>query len=143
MSEENRHPRGGEDIEIQLRWSDEDKLGHVNNARIITLMEEARYRWSRSDPSADRFASGLVVASLQVDYVKPVYYEPTLTIRVGVSRIGTKSFSVRHIAYQQGVTVFDGSTVMVTLAEGGVASRALNEAEREWLGGQLFEGHEN
>ena len=32
------------EFEMQLRWSDQDALGHVNNARVITLMEEARIR---------------------------------------------------------------------------------------------------
>ena len=77
-------------------------------------------------------------ASLQVVHVKQVDCEPTLTIRVDISRIGTKSLSVRHIAYQQEAIVFDGSTVMVTLAEDGVDPRAMNESEREWLGGQLL-----
>jgi xanthine dehydrogenase iron-sulfur cluster and FAD-binding subunit A len=27
---------------VQLRWSDQDVFGHVNNARIVTVIEEAR-----------------------------------------------------------------------------------------------------
>lgn len=138
MSQRTPQPVGGEDIEIQLRWSDEDKLGHVNNARIITLMEEARYRWSRKDRDPQRFNHGTVVASLEVNYFKPLYYEDRIIMRVGISRIGTKSYTVRHIAYQQGVPVFDGTVVMVPLAEDGVSSRPMNPSEREWMQRQLI-----
>ena len=28
------------EVGLQLRWSDEDRYGHVNNARLLTLTEE-------------------------------------------------------------------------------------------------------
>lgn len=138
MSKAPRDPVGGQELQIQLRWSDEDKLGHVNNAKIITLMEEARYRWSRRDDDPRRLPQGTVVASLRVDYFKPLYYRDAITMRVGISRIGNKSYTVRHLAYQDGVLSFDGSTVMVPLAEDGVSSRPINDTEREWMQSQLM-----
>lgn len=138
MSEESTQPVGGQDIELQLRWSDEDKRGHVNNARVVTLMEEGRVRWSRSDMDSSHFPHGLVVAAMNVSYLKPLYYEPSIIMRVGVSRIGTKSYTLRHIAYQNGEAVFDGSVVMVPMAEDGVSSRALSDSERAWMTGQLM-----
>lgn len=32
------------EFDIELRWSDQDLLGHVNNAKLMTLAEEARIR---------------------------------------------------------------------------------------------------
>ena len=32
------------ETELQLRWSDQDAYGHVNNGRLVTLAEEARVR---------------------------------------------------------------------------------------------------
>jgi len=118
---------------LQLRWSDQDALGHVNNARIVTLMEEARIRWTREDGNTGRFEFGTVVASIRVDYKKPLYYQPEMMIRMGISRVGNKSFTVRGIGYQDGQPVFDSTTVMVPLAADGVSSRALTELERRWL----------
>ncbi|WP_152426005.1 acyl-CoA thioesterase [Paeniglutamicibacter gangotriensis] len=120
-------------VAMELRWSDQDALGHVNNARIITLMEEARIRWMRGGESNKRFGFGTVVASLQVDYLRPLHYGPDFLIRLGTVRIGTKSFTVRLVGMQHGVKVFDGTTVMVPLAEDGVSSRALDQDERSWL----------
>ena len=31
--------------EVGVRWSDMDAFGHINHARMVTLMEEARIAW--------------------------------------------------------------------------------------------------
>lgn len=121
------------DMELQLRWSDEDALGHVNNARVVTLMEEARIRWTQPRGKSGRFPFGTVVASLQLNYLRPLYYQPTMIVQLSVVRIGTKSFSLRHVGIQDGQPVFDGVSVMVPLAEDKVSSRAINDLERAWL----------
>lgn len=127
------------EFEMQLRWSDQDALGHVNNARVLTLMEEARIRWSRSASAGPGFEHGLVVASLSVDYLRQVEYTPTLLMRIGVVRIGTKSFTVRHVGLVDGQAVFDGTTVMVPLGPDGVSPRALDAPERRWLEGSMMD----
>lgn len=126
------------EVLLQLRWSDQDALGHVNNARIVTLMEEARIRWTREDGNTGRFEYGTVVASINIDYLRPLYYQPEMLIRMGISRVGNKSFTVRGIGYQDGEQVFDSTTVMVPLAQDGKSARALNDIERDWLGKSLI-----
>jgi acyl-CoA thioester hydrolase len=122
------------EVTLQLRWSDQDLLGHVNNARIVTLMEEARVRWSRRQLAEhESFGGGLVVASLTVDYLRQLDYRPDMTVLVGVVRIGNRSFTVRHMGYQDGELAFDGKTVMVPLAEDRTSSRELTDAERDAL----------
>lgn len=128
------------EMEVELRWSDIDGLGHVNNARVVTLMEEARVRWTRPRGPAGRFPHGTVVASLKLDYLRPLYYQPSMIIQLSVVRIGTKSFSLRHQGFQDGHPVFDGTSVMVPLAEDQLSSRALNDLERAWLESALIVG---
>lgn len=31
--------------DVPVRWSDMDAFGHINHARMVTLMEEARIQW--------------------------------------------------------------------------------------------------
>ena len=45
--------------EVQLRWSDPDMLGHVNHARALSLLEDARL--AMQDPDPER-RSGLILA---------------------------------------------------------------------------------
>ncbi|MBG6085139.1 acyl-CoA thioesterase [Zhihengliuella flava] len=127
------------DITLQLRWSDQDANGHLNNARVVTLMEESRVRFIRAVPALETFrgGGGAVVANLTVDYLAQGHYTPEITVRVGVERIGTKSFTVRHVGVQEvrgtSVTVFDGATVVVPLGEDGRSARALLDTERQAL----------
>lgn len=121
------------EVALQLRWSDQDLNGHVNNARIVTLMEESRVLWTRSLAVNPAAAGGVVVASLTVDYRRQVDYGPELTVRVAVERVGTKSFTVRHVGVQSGEVAFEGSSVMVAMEAGGRSSRALTEEERAVL----------
>ncbi|GHD00449.1 acyl-CoA thioesterase [Zhihengliuella salsuginis] len=123
------------DVPLALRWSDQDANGHLNNARIVTLMEESRVRWMRRLSGLDTFrgGGGAVVASLTVDYLAQGEYVPEMVVRVGVERIGAKSFTIRHVGVQGGTTVFDGSTVVVPLAEDRVTARELTATERGTL----------
>ncbi|GAA3677269.1 thioesterase family protein [Arthrobacter ginkgonis] len=125
-------------ITVALRWSDQDANGHLNNARIVTIMEEARVRWTRAQPEFASFRGGVVVASLNVDYLAQADYLPEMVVAVGIERVGTKSFTVRHVGYQGEQAVFDGRTVIVPMAEDGRSSRALTAAERAGLEANRF-----
>lgn len=127
------------DFTIALRWSDQDANGHLNHARIVTLMEEARVRWTRTGEGFASLLSGVVVASLKVDYLAQAEYIPEMMLSLGVERIGTKSFTLRHTGIQRGTTVFVGTTVIVPLGEDRSGSRALNDVERRALQGNLLE----
>lgn len=118
---------------IALRWSDQDANGHLNHARIVTLMEEARVRWARTEEGLAGLLLGVVVASLKVDYLAQAEYVPAMTISLGVERIGTKSFTLRHTGSQGRTTVFVGTTVIVPLDDDRSGSRVLDDAERAAL----------
>ncbi len=65
------------DVRIPLRWADLDAFRHVNHARTVTLLEEARVElvFHRGrDEGAGEWSTGLLVASLQVDYKAQIPY---------------------------------------------------------------------
>lgn len=125
------------EIQMDLRWSDQDAQGHVNNAKVVTLAEEARIRFhgqldSRREQEGSSQPGGLVVARQEIDYHAPLHYAPSLTLQVSVLRIGTKSYTVRQHAVQDGQDVFTVDSVLVRM-DGSGASRALTEQERAEL----------
>lgn len=124
------------EIEMDLRWSDQDAQGHVNNAKGVTLAEEARIRFHAHLDAlrgqADKSSGALVVARQEIDYHASVHYAPSLTLQVSVVRIGTKSFTLRQHALQDGHDAFTVDSVLVRLDEDG-ASRALTDVERAEL----------
>lgn len=123
------------EIVVPLRWSDQDLNGHINHARIVTLLEESRILWRRSADELDTFAGfgrGQVVASITLDYRRPVEYGSDFTVSISVGRIGTKSYQVRLIGRQGGEVAVDAHTTMVMVDDAG-SSRALTEVERQDL----------
>lgn len=54
---------------VEVRWSDMDVYQHINHARMVTLLEEARIPWLLIDgrPTAN-LRHGAVIADLHVKY---------------------------------------------------------------------------
>lgn len=123
------------ELEMDLRWSDQDAQGHVNNAKIVTLAEEARIRFlgflaSRRE---GRGAGGsVVVARQEIDYHAETRYAPSITLQVSVQRIGTKSYTLRQRGVQGGRPVFTVDSILVWVDATG-SSRALTQEERAEL----------
>src|SRR5215475_14319767 len=63
--------------QCSLRWSDMDVYGHINNARFLTLYEEARVAMMFTGARAVGLTSleeGVVISRHEVDYLRPVDY---------------------------------------------------------------------
>ncbi|MHA7173110.1 acyl-CoA thioesterase [Arthrobacter monumenti] len=118
-----------------VRWSDMDLNGHVNNARVVTLLEEARIQWRaqlENIAPVDR-ENQTVVASLQLDYLAPTEYGSDVDVDITVTRIGTRSYTLNYAGSQVGMQVFKASTVMVPMEQSGAGARPLTAIERQEL----------
>lgn len=101
------------ELSPEVRWSDQDLLGHVNNARMITLIEECRVRWMHEIRAGHITGGGLLVARQAIDYLVPVMYGPELKMTVMVKKLGNSSFTVNTRGDQDGRQVFDHDCVLV------------------------------
>lgn len=85
---------------LSLRWGDMDAYRHVNNVQVVRLLEEARVRafgLATDDGSAPMLATGMVVASHRVTYLKPLDYRVApVAVDLWVSRTGGASFDVDY-----------------------------------------------
>lgn len=109
-------------VDVQLRWSDQDVNGHLNNVRILTLMEEARVRvtqqWTATTPGSS--GPKRVVRALNTSFEKAVHYGKDTTIWVWIPRIGNSSFVFGHLLTQDGKPcVYAEATMVVLDAETG------------------------
>jgi acyl-CoA thioester hydrolase len=111
---------------VQLRWSDPDSLGHVNHARALSLLEDARLAMVEGP---DR---SVILARLEVDYLRQLYYRvgERLCVSSWVTRLGTKSFTVRQELVQDGQVAIRADVVMVMFDFATDASRSLTDDER-------------
>ncbi|MDJ0350742.1 acyl-CoA thioesterase [Cryobacterium sp. PH29-G1] len=126
---------------IPIRWSDQDVNGHVNNARVVTLMEEARIQWLNQHAVAegiDNFTAPKLIAALNVEYLKPIFHGLELTVEMAISRIGNRSFTISYTASQESNIVFRASTVVVPFDSNAGKARTLVETELNYLNKYLI-----
>lgn len=85
---------------VPLRWTDQDIYRHLNNASVVTLLEQARVALLFDTAGADGlpgFASGLLVAGLNVDYRRQVGYRADpVRIAMWVDEVRAAEFRVNY-----------------------------------------------
>ena len=84
-------------VEVALRWSDLDALNHVNNARFLTYIEEARLAWFASlpEPWSDERMSPLL-AAVEINFRQPIHWPAALRVELSAQRIGSSSLTIGH-----------------------------------------------
>lgn len=123
-------------IEVFLRWSDVDRFGHVNNAVMATIFEEARARFFYSDPTGTNLLDkGVVVASQSLEYLKPIFYSTKpLVVDVVVQHIGNSSFDLGYAVSQDNKPkVAAGKSTMVVVDGQTAKPKRLSEEQLGWL----------
>ncbi|MFT3714843.1 MAG: thioesterase family protein [Gordonia sp. (in: high G+C Gram-positive bacteria)] len=85
-------------VEVPVRWSDMDVFQHVNHARMVTLLEEARIPWLFYDdkPTAG-MREGCLVADLHVKYQGQVRHdESPIQVTMFTERVRACDFTVGY-----------------------------------------------
>ena len=104
---------------IEVRYGDLDPQGHVNNARFMTYMEQARIEYVRQSGlwESNSFQDiGIILADAQVTFHAPILYAQSVQVGVRVTRLGNKSMTMEYRIEetQTGQSFASGSTVIVT-----------------------------
>ncbi|QAY73842.1 acyl-CoA thioesterase [Agromyces protaetiae] len=141
-------------VPTPLRWSDLDAYGHVNNARMLSLLEEARIQafWV-SDDIAEHAAGATtavidaspgtrtltLIARQEVEYLAPIPYHRTpLDIELWISQLGGASFDVCYEVYSpDGVAprvlyTRAATTIVLTDAQSGKPRRMTPDERAAW-----------
>jgi acyl-CoA thioester hydrolase len=88
--------------DVEVRLSDTDAMGHVNNARYLTYVEIARVAYYESVTGnalpigVHGAEEGMILAEIRMTYRSPAFYGETLTVETRVERIGRSSFGMVH-----------------------------------------------
>jgi acyl-CoA thioester hydrolase len=94
LGESRRHVH-----EFHVRFGDIDVLGHVNNCRYLTYLEDARISMFRLDPQREgrEPLRGLVVARHEIDYHRPLLFGPDpVRVETWVTELRAGSFSLAY-----------------------------------------------
>ena len=119
-----------------VRWSDMDAYGHVNNARFLTLYEEARVAMFFVGARAHglgSFEEGIVISRHEIDYLRPVDYGDAVRIEMWIDEIRAGSFTVAYELFDDGLTAGRARSVCVPFDLQAQRPRRLTEAERAFL----------
>lgn len=126
---------------IKVRGYHLDLYGHVNNARYLEFLEEARWSFLESERGLGWWHDqglGFVVASLTINYRRPAPLGVVLEIRSEVTRLGGKSAVIHQdvVDRDTGQTVADADVTFVIVALETGKPVALREDLRSALGGE-------
>ncbi|UFU05319.1 acyl-CoA thioesterase [Ruania halotolerans] len=131
-------------VPVPMRWSDVDAYGHVNNAAMLTLLEEARIATFWADgsegpavgtkvltagPTATSFT---LVARQEIEYLAPLdYSQEPVPVDLWVGRIGGASLEVCYEVYSPaGALCAKAATSIVMVDAATGRPRRLADSER-------------
>lgn len=84
--------------EVPVRWSDMDAFGHINHARMITLMEEARVEWllSAGELYAPLIKSAMIV-TVEIRYQAQLRHDDSpLHIAMWIKNFRSVDFTIGY-----------------------------------------------
>ncbi len=119
-----------------LRWSDMDVFGHVNNARFLTLYEEARVALMFAGARAHgltSFEEGVVISRHEVDYLRPVDYGADVRIELWVEDIRPSRFVIGYELFDGTEVASRARSVCVPFDLAAGRPRRLSDPERAFL----------
>ncbi|MCM3619364.1 acyl-CoA thioesterase [Sutcliffiella horikoshii] len=121
---------------VKVRFSETDMFGHMNNTVPFVYFEEARIEFFKSlgfmqDWTKASSNTIPVVADLQCDFLKQVYFGDELEVCVKAHQVGTSSVDLHYLGRKgNGEPCFVGRGRMVQLNKHTGKGEAWNEEQR-------------
>ena len=78
---------------IQLRFSDTDALGHINNGSFVIYAETARLTFFNEILNASR---SLILARIAVDFRQQIRFGDQVEVLTWIEKVGSASVTVMH-----------------------------------------------
>ncbi len=100
----------------QIRFSDVDRFGHVNNSVYFSLYDLAKTTYVKDVlGNVDWSKQGIVVANINANFFSPVFFYDDILIETSIVHLGNKSFTLlqRAVLASTGEVKCECRTVMV------------------------------
>ena len=106
-------------VKIQVRYCETDQMGLVHHGSYINYFEEARISWisNLGFSYSDMEKSGIIlpVSKLNVNYLKPSYFDDELDICVELAELPTSRLIFNYTIMKDNDIVVKGNTVLAFL----------------------------
>ena len=124
-----------EGIKIQVRFSDIDVMGHVNNAVYLSYFEMARVIFFSEllGEQWDWKKDGVLLRKNEIEYIKPVMLHEKPEIYIHTNKIGNKSFELGYELKVEGEIRTTGSSVLVSFDSTKMITTELPQKLKEVL----------
>ncbi len=90
------------EVPVQIRFSDVDQYGHMNNSVYFSLYDFAKTSYFRDVFGQDECKKfNVVVVNINADFLAPVFFSDDLIIETTVIHLGHKSFTMLQRAFNK------------------------------------------
>jgi thioesterase III len=94
--------------EIKVRGFHTDMFGHVNNARYLEFLEEARWELLEQHMDYNKWARqgfAFIVVNINISYRNPAKFGDVVEIQSSIANLGGKSGTVHQEIYLKGTEI--------------------------------------
>ncbi|XVH31972.1 acyl-CoA thioesterase [Haloferacaceae archaeon DSL9] len=124
--------------EVPVRFRDLDTMGHVNNAVYATYLEQARVDYFRDVIGEGLHEVNSVLATLSIEYRRPVQLADSVTVSIAVPQLGKSSIPMEYEIRAGGELAATAETVQVAVDPETERSRPIPASWRDRI--REFEG---
>ncbi len=106
-------------IQIKVRYCETDQMGLVHHGSYINYFEEARISWisNLGFSYSEMEKSGIIlpVSKLNINYLRPAYFENDLVVNVELTELPTSRLIFNYTITNKDEVVVTGTTVLAFL----------------------------
>jgi acyl-CoA thioester hydrolase len=128
-------------VTVSPRFGNIDGLGHINNIVLAEWFELGRnplFRVFEPNLNLSYKTWPLIMAHTDYDFVGQMFFQYDVEIRTYIGRIGNKSFTVYHEAWQEGRLCAKGNAVVVHFDFAHEQTTPLPEDKKRLLEAHLY-----
>ncbi|WP_410671983.1 acyl-CoA thioesterase [Amycolatopsis sp. cmx-4-68] len=126
---------------LRPRWTDMDVYGHINHAKMVTLLEEARIPLlfeGAVEAGLEQLPKGIVVVRLEVAYKAPVVVSgQQLRVDIDLTELRAASFTLAYRVHtgpaESDPVAVTAETVLAPYDTVALRPRRLSPVESEFL----------
>lgn len=127
-------------VSENIRFSDTDMVGHVNNTSFAVYCEAGRVHFGRSLPIGNDNSQGGVLARVEINMRAEAHFPGVVEIGTGVVRVGRTSFTLGQGLFVNGKCVATAQGVLVSIDQETRRPAPLGEELRAALNAHLLPG---
>jgi acyl-CoA thioester hydrolase len=131
-------PEFNYEIQFDVQFRDLDSMGHVNNAVYASYIEQARIQYLQDIVGDELGELTAVIATLDMEFERPIEYGETVTVLVRPGTLGTTSVPIEYEIRTENGRAATAETLLVAYSRNDEEPRRIPD---EWR--KAIRAHEN